>query len=278
MILIADSGSTKTDWCVSDNGKALYRVYTQGINPFSQSEGEIVKVIENELKPQLPYVEIDKIHFYGSGCRPEISHVIVNAINTSLPGINNVYVESDLLAVARALCGRNEGIACILGTGSNSCLFDGENIVKNTPALGYILGDEGSGAVLGKVFFNAMFKGRLPEAICREYLDEANLEMADVIRKVYREPLANRFLASTARFIGKHQDEPLLYQLVVDNFRSFLRNNILPYKRSDLPVNAIGSIAYYFKEQFFAAAEAEGLAAGSVVQSPMDGLLSYHSK
>jgi N-acetylglucosamine kinase-like BadF-type ATPase len=278
MILIADSGSTKTDWCLAESGNVVCRVYTQGINPFSQSEAEIGNVIKNELKPKLPNVNIDKIYFYGSGCRPEVASVVHGSLINSYPDVKEITVESDLLGAARALCGRNMGIACILGTGANSCLFDGDSVLKNTPALGYILGDEGSGAVLGKLFFNAMFKGRLSEKLCREYLDESKLVMADVIRKVYREPLANRFLASTSLFIGKHIQDPLLSALVVDNFRSFLRNNILPYGRKDLPVNAIGSVAYYFKEQLMIAANAEGFTVGEILQSPMDGLLRYHSR
>ena len=279
MVLIADGGSTKTAWCLKMNGNVMERFTTSGVNPSVQNADNIKNVFVNELLPHICDVAlVSKVYFYGAGCTPQRKGVLNDVFREI--GFDNasLVIESDMLGAAKAVCGDQPGVVGILGTGSNSCLYDGEKIVANTPSLGYILGDEGSGAVLGKLFFNAMFKGRLSEKLCREYLSESKLEMADVIRKVYREPLANRFLASTSLFIGKHIHDPLLSALVVDNFRSFLRNNILPYGRKDLPVNAIGSVAYYFKEQLVIAANAEGFTVGEILQSPMDGLLRYHSR
>ena len=279
MVLIADGGSTKTAWCLKMNGNVMERFTTSGVNPSVQNADNIKNVFVNELLPHICDVAlVSKVYFYGAGCTPQRKGVLNDVFREI--GFDNasLVIESDMLGAAKAVCGDQPGVVGILGTGSNSCLYDGEKIIANTPSLGYILGDEGSGAVLGKLFFNAMFKGRLSEKLCQEYLDESKLEMADVIRKVYREPLANRFLASTSLFIGKHIQDPLLSALVVDNFRSFLRNNILPYGRKDLPVNAIGSVAYYFKEQLMIAANAEGFTVGEILQSPMDGLLRYHSR
>ncbi len=180
------------------------------------------------------------------------------------------------MAAARALCGHEQGIACILGTGANSCLYDGEGIVQNTPALGYILGDEGSGAVLGRMFMNAIFKNPAFAAIRDAYLEEQQLTMADVIRRVYREPMANRFLASTSLFIGKHIDNPLLHALVTENFRQFFRRNIVPYGRPELPVHFVGSMASHYQPQLYEAAAAEGFTIGRILKSPMDGLVAYH--
>jgi len=180
------------------------------------------------------------------------------------------------MAAARALCQHEPGIACILGTGANSCLFDGQQIVQNTPALGYILGDEGGGAVLGRLFMNAIFKNPQFSAIRDEYLQETKLTQDDIINKVYREPLANRFLATTSLYISAHIDHPLLRDLVIQNFRQFFRSNILPYQHADLPVHFVGSMAHHYKELLTEAAQAEGFRIGKIMKSPMEGLVTYH--
>ena len=239
MILIADSGSTKTDWCLIGDNVIIGSYKTQGINPFHQSRDTIMDVVEKELMPMLDTKNIDALYFYGSGCTNETSIIVRDIITSLFPDVKEVEVNGDLLGAARALCGKKEGIACILGTGANSCLYDGKKVIKNTPPLGYILGDEGSGAVLGKRFFNLMFKGGLSSEICNAYLESEQMTIADVIRRVYREPMANRFLASTSLFIHENLACEQLNDLVVDNFRDFIRRNILQYERRDLPVNAI---------------------------------------
>lgn len=277
MILIADSGSTKTDWCVADDRGMLWRHSTQGINPIVQGADLAERVLVSELIPEMTHAsDITDIYFYGAGCRDDMIGVVERLLHKVFPAAVNVCVDSDLLAAARALCGKNEGIACILGTGANSCLYDGEHITANTPALGYILGDEGSGAVLGKLFVNALFKGRLSENVRKAFEAETHLTMSDIINKVYRMPMPNRFLASLSLFISRHLDEPDLHRLVVDNFRSFLVRNIRPYNRPDLPVNAIGSMAYHYRECLEDAARAEGMRIGTVMKSPMDGLVAFH--
>jgi len=180
------------------------------------------------------------------------------------------------MAAARALCQHEPGIACILGTGANSCLYDGKEIIQNTPALGYILGDEGSGSVLGRLFMNAIFKNPQFAEIRDHYLAEQRLTQADIINKVYREPMANRFLATTSLYISQHLDNPLLSDLVVQNFRQFFRSNIAPYQRPDLPVHFVGSMAHHYPEQLAQAAEAENFRLGNTMQSPMEGLIAYH--
>src|SRR5574344_506662 len=275
MILIADSGATKTDWCLSDNGKIVVRAATQGINPFHQNGDVITGVITKELFPALGNGKIAKVCFYGSGCRGDKIEMMENIFISLFPE-SEIDVNGDLLAAARAVCGFDEGIACILGTGSNSCLYDGKEIIDNVPPLGYILGDEGSGAVLGKLFINAIFKGILSADIKEQYLTETKLTMDDIITKVYRQPLANRFLASTSVFINRHLDDERLRQLVVDNFRTFFRHNINQYNRHDLKIGAIGSIAYYFKDLLMEAAKSENYEIITIMQSPMDGLIQFH--
>lgn len=278
MILIADSGSTKTDWCLVDDGGVVLRAATQGINPFHQDEGTIGSVVDDELLPQLNGIIPDKIYFYGSGCREEQAAMMERLLGRAFPRCADISACGDLLAAARAVCGDNEGIACIMGTGANSCLYDGEKIVRNTPPLGYILGDEGGGAVLGKLFINAMFKDRLTVALRERFLSESQLTLSDIIRKVYREPLANRFLASISVFIRKNIDAEPLRQLVVDNFRDHFRYNVNQYDRRDLEVGAVGSVAYHYGRQLREAAAAEGYQVGKILLSPMDGLIAFHSR
>ena len=184
----------------------------------------------------------------------------------------------DLLAAARSLCRHERGVAAILGTGANSCLYDGVNVVANIPPLGYIMGDEGSGAVLGKLFFNALYKGFLPIAVRECFEDEVKMTYPQVIQRVYREPMANRFLASVSPFIARHKAQwPELSQLVVDNFRAFFRRNISRYQFSELPVNATGSVAFAYQNELSAAARAEGYVMGKIEKQPMPGLIAFHA-
>lgn len=277
MILIADSGSTKTDWAVVDNGRQVVAMSTQGINPFHQDAENIATVIEEELLPKMGNIEPEGIFFYGSGCREDKVEMMCGILGKAFPQCARIEAQGDLLAAARAVCGEREGIACIMGTGANSCLYDGNRVVENTPPLGYILGDEGSGAVLGKLFVNALFKGQLPSELKDEWLEETGLSLNIIINKVYREPLANRFLASTSRFIHQHLSVEPLERMVVDNFREHFRRNVNQYGRKDLTVGAIGSVAYYYREQLQKAATVEGYTLGKVMRSPMDGLVRYHS-
>ena len=298
MILIADSGGTKTDWTLlyspyPTHWETVAAFQTQGINPIHQSPDDIRQILGHDLVSQLstfsraalvnskaletPLLSQIEGIFYGSGCTPEHVPTMKQRLGEVFT-MEQIEVHSDLMAAARALCQHEPGIACILGTGANSCLYDGTNIVQNTPALGYILGDEGGGAVLGRLFLNAIFKNPKFAAIRDEYLAQSKLTQADIINKVYREPLANRFLATTSLYIGEHIDNPLLSQLVVDNFRQFFRRNIVPYQRPDLPVHFVGSMADSYPKQLAEAANAEGFTVGTVMKSPMEGLVTYHKK
>ena len=277
MKLIADSGSTKTDWVLVEQEKVLGKYKTQGINPFHQDDATITTILQDELLPNLISFnfQFSTLHFYGSGLREE-QKPRMNALFKKVFPSETIFLENDLLGAARALCGREEGIACILGTGANSCLYDGEKIVQNTSPLGYILGDEGSGAVLGKLFMNAIFKNPEFFALQTLYLQETGLTMPLITNKVYREPLANRFLASTSSFIRQHLDFEPLRQLVIDNFRSFFRHNVVQYQRAELPVHAVGSIAWYYQDELAVAVKEEGFQLGQLLKTPIDGLVKYH--
>jgi len=275
-ILIADSGGTKTDWCIADNGRIEVHTATQGINPFHQGCDEIERIVQKELLPQLPDCGVGEIHFYGSGCREEFCPMVEAILRRAFPEADRVEVAGDLLGAARAVCGHDEGIACILGTGSNSCLYDGKKIVRNTPPLGYILGDEGGGAVLGRLFLNALYKGRLPREVADDFEAETGLSMADVIGRVYRQPLANRFLASLSPFVSRHIGVSEVRRLVVGNFQSFFRNNVAPYSRPDLSVGFVGGMAAAYSAELSEAAAAEGLQVGRIVGRPLEHLAGFH--
>jgi N-acetylglucosamine kinase-like BadF-type ATPase len=272
MILIADSGSTKTDWCI---GSSII-IQTKGINPFHQSEEVIQQILTNELLPQMPEeVLIDAIYFYGAGCTPEKSPIIQRALSHCFPQ-SAVEVNSDLLGAARALCGKSPGIACILGTGSNSCFYDGHQITSNVSPLGYILGDEGSGAVLGKRLVGDCLKKQLPEDICHSFLNTFKLTAAQIIEKVYRQPQANRFLASLTPFLSAHRDIPEIQALLLSCFTEFFRRNVMQYAYEGAEVHFTGSIAWYFQEEVKKAAEALNIRTGQFIKNPIHGLINYH--
>ena len=275
MMLIADSGSTKTDWAILAP-EAVTTVSTQGLNPYQWSTEGMVRVLTDELLPQLHGGEVVGVHFYGSGVTPAMRAKVEEVLRQVFPALSTLETESDLLGAARALCGRSEGIACILGTGSNSCLYDGRQIVQNTPTLGFILGDEGGGASMGRLFFNAFLRGRLSSRISDDFKAEIGLSMSDIIDRVYRQPQPNRFLASLSKFIHSHLSDEAVHQLVTNNFRSFFTQHLSPYQRPDLPVSFVGSIAYYYESQLREAASGSGFTVGTIIKSPIDALVAYH--
>ena len=209
MILIADSGATKTDWCFGNTLHDCQVVHTEGINPFHLTEEKIKQILQESLLAQLPFPqeEVKAVFFYGAGCTPEKAGKL-SGLLAEVFSYASIQVESDLLGAARALCKHQPGIACILGTGANSCLYDGQRITHNTPPLGYILGDEGSGAYLGKRFIGDCIKQQLPSGLLEGLLKEYNLTVAEILDKVYRQPQGNRFLASLTPYIYKHKHQP----------------------------------------------------------------------
>lgn len=280
MILIADCGSSKIDWCLVDGGKVVKQVFTIGMNAVMLTREEMSARISQELCPELrTFVpKINAVYFYGAGCiSDDVCKNVADAIRDNI-NATTVEVHTDLLAAARALCGHRPGIACILGTGSNSCRYDGRNIVDNVSPLGYILGDEGSGAVLGKILVGNVLKNQLPEDLCTKFLAEYNLDRLTIIKRVYREPQTNRFLASLTPFLAHNIDRPEIRQMVRNAFRDFFIRNVCQYPDHDsMPVNFIGSIAYYYRDTLCEAAADAGCRIGTIIKSPMSGLIEYHS-
>ena len=277
MILLADSGSTKTDWGLVENGKLVKRLRTSGMNPFQMSEEAITEEIKTHLVPELPGTVIDEVHFYGAGCTKEKQPIVERALRANLTINGECEVASDMLGAARGICGHKPGIACILGTGSNSCSYDGKNLVKNVSPLGFILGDEGSGAVLGKLLVGDVLKNQMPEAITKRFFEKYKLTSAEIIDRVYRQPKPNTFLASFVPFLEENIDEPKIYNLVKESFRSFLRRNVMQYDGwQTLPIGFNGSIAKIYKKPLLEALEEEGMHLGRIIQAPMEAMVEYH--
>ncbi len=278
-ILVADSGSTKTDWAVvSADGHILLRAKTQGINPFMLSSAQIVELLSAELLPAIDdFMPLERVAFYGAGCRPEVCANVADALRLALE-VNNVAVASDLLGATRALCGHGEGIACILGTGSNSCLYNGAQIASNVPSLGFILGDEGSGAVLGRLLIGELMKGDMPEGVQQSFREFCPGGIDEVIRRVYKEQFPNRYLASFVPLLHRHRHEPQVSQLLHKEFCRFFRRNTCRYRRPDLDVNFVGSIAAVFEAEVRAAAIECGQRVGTILRAPLDGLCSFETE
>lgn len=278
MILLADGGSTKVDWRLVEGNKEIKQISTRGINPFFLTGEEISEEIKLSVMPTLNGHVIEAIHFYGAGCAtPEKNNVIEKAIAENF-NIIDISVNSDLLAAAKGLCGNNKGIVCILGTGSNSCYYDGNEIVDNVSPLGYILGDEGSGAVLGKLFVGACLKNQLTPGIKEKFLEEYQLTPPEIVDKVYRQPLPNRFLAKISPFLVKNIEDETVYNLVCNSFKDFFVKNVMQYDYKNNTVHFTGSVAYHYADVLRKVGADLGITVGTIVQSPMGGLIEYYAE
>lgn len=270
-ILVCDSGSTKADWLYA-NGDSEEAVRTDGINPVRDS-GESI----NRIVASLPDWKPECIYFYGAGCIEPYSASVRKALQERFPKAL-VSVESDLLGAARALFGHEEGIACILGTGSNSCLCKDGQIKANVPPMGYILGDEGSGAVLGRQLVSDIVKGQLSQELKDAFMEEFQLTPALIVENVYRKPAANRFLASLCPFLSKHRDYDEIQRLLASEFERFLRRNVLLYNRPDLEIRYVGSISVHFEHELRNVHAKMGLKMGDVLASPVKKMMFFHHK
>lgn len=290
-ILIADAGSTKTDWrLVARDGRPIANVRTDGFNAALCAGTEAAAYFKTAAGLLGPASGLYGIFYYGAGCAsPDICRNIEEALTAAWPGVR-AEAASDMLGAARALCGRSEGIACILGTGSNSAYYDGEKIRMNVPPLGFILGDEGSGSVIGKKLVADIYKGTAPERIVSLFSEKYSYSPADIIRLVYRTPAPNRFLASFAPFVRETLDRTAaedhagpgyayLHNLVKETFRSFLKRNVAAYPAAErLPVNFIGSISVAFAGILEEAVEEEGMQTGKILGNPLQGLTAFHTE
>ncbi|WP_075603720.1 hypothetical protein [Saccharicrinis aurantiacus] len=276
MIVIADSGSSKTHWSFLNDAYA--DIFTKGINPYYINSKEIYEVLEGAFENK--FDSITEVYFFSAGCNTQVQKKTVEDAILQMWPKAIVHVESDILAACYATSMQNKGISCILGTGANSCYFDGVTVQQNIPPLGFILGDEGSGAYLGKQLVNAIYKGKLSDEIKAQFEAEYDCDMAGILNKVYKQSFPNRYLASFVPFIKSNISIPEFRLIVEKGFRQFLKNNVLQYpEAASLPIHFVGSVAYYFKDILEAQIEKKGLIMGKVLRSPMEGLkLYYNSK
>ncbi|WP_367627307.1 hypothetical protein [Bacteroides sp. NGMCC 1.200775] len=276
MKLIAESGSTRTEWALVEDNHLVQRVFTEGLNPFFQTRREISRSVRLGLPESFFKKKLDQVYYYGAGCS---SYEKKNILGASLVAQfkTPIQVESDLLAAARGLFKCESGIACILGTGSNSCFYDGKIVVKNVKAAGYILGDEGSGAVLGKLFLADLLKGLAPKELASEFHEKFRISANDVMESVYNLPFPNRFLGTIAYFLGDYMDNEYVYNLLTNNLRSFFNRSMCQYDYMNYPIRFVGSLAYAYSDTLRKVAREFGVEIDVIEETPMNGLIEFHS-
>ena len=274
--LIADSGATKAEWCLLHNGKRK-TVFTQGISPYFLNTEQITDLLLKELKPKLRNIEVDEIYYYGTGCANPINAKSVKKAVSKVFPESKVDVNHDLMAAARALCGKKKGVACILGTGSNSCYYDGKKIVKNSPGLGYVLGDEGSGAYLGKKVIQYYLYGTFDDELRGRFDLTYTTNTAEILESVYKKPLPNRYLASFAKFLADNRGHYMIENIIEDGLNDFFFSHLCKYRETwTLPVHFAGSVAFGFKDVLQQLCNSYEFELGRVMKNPMEGLVEYH--
>lgn len=276
-MLIADSGSTKTDWCLIQSGKKKY-LQTQGINPYFMQAHEIKSILEQELNINPKKIQPDEIHFYGAGINSEDKQQVIAASLRDHFGTKKIKSYSDMLAAARATCLHEKGIACILGTGSNSCYFDGRQIKFKTPSLGFILGDEGGATAIGKKLLQYYLHDIMETDLKAAFEEQFSNELKHVLEDLYRKPFPNRFMAQFARFIFEHRNHFMIENIAEDCLNDFFINHLLRYpKIHQLPVHFSGSVAFHLQDILEALCEQYEIQLGTVIQKPIKGLVAFHS-
>jgi glucosamine kinase len=276
--LIADSGSTKTDWCLV-NGKKKTFISTQGMSPYFLTPMEIEAILHSEVRPLVGKATVTEIDYYGTGCSSiENRKMMKKAIQKIFPEAD-ITVDHDLMGAAKALCGDERGIACILGTGSNSCYYNGKKIVKNSPGIGYILGDEGSGAYLGRKVIQYYLYDTFDEDLRSRFDARFVTNSAEILTNVYKKPLPNRYLASFAVFLSENRGHYMVENIIEDGLNDFFFNHVYKYKESwSLPIHFVGGVAYQFKDVLQELCSSFQLELGRVIKNPLEGLVEYYKK
>jgi N-acetylglucosamine kinase-like BadF-type ATPase len=276
--LIADSGSTKCEWSFLQEGKKK-KIVTQGISPYFLNSEQITVVLQKELLPKLGKHQVDEIYYYGTGLANPDNAKLLKSIFKKLFPSAKVQAEIDLLAAARALCGSEKGVVCILGTGSNSCYYNGKKIIKNSPGLGYVLGDEGSGAYMGKKVIQHYLYNTFDEDLMSRFVARFQTNASEILEKVYKWPQPNRYLASFALFLAENRGHYMIENIIEDSLNDFFFNHLYKYRESwTLPISFVGGIAYGFKDVLKDMCFTYELELGKVLKTPMDGLIEYHGE
>lgn len=278
MKLIADSGSTKTTWVLIDNNKVIKTISTPGYNPYYYDTNSLTKSLKNELYSELKDIDITEIHYYGSGCSTETNcSIISNSLLTIFKNAN-IIVNHDLYGAAVALLQNREGIACILGTGSNSCLWDGKQIIGNVPSTGYLLGDEGSGTYIGMKILKGILEEKAPAQIIEKFHQIENTNLEIILKKIYGTKEPNRYISTISKFAGDNIDNMWIKQTVEQVFTDFIDNHISYYNNyQEIDVSFTGSVAHFFKNELFNACKKRSVTPGIILKNPIEGLIKFHT-
>jgi len=276
--LIADSGATKAEWCLL-KGKKKKIFFTTGISPYLMNTEQIVKMLNKELKPAIKKEAIAEIYFYGTGCaNPDNVKSIRKALKEVFSTAKKVNVDTDIMGAARGVCGKTKGIACILGTGSNACYYNGSRILKSSPGLGYVLGDEGSGAYMGRKVIQHFLYNTFEGELMTKFDNKFKTSRLQILDKVYRQPLPNKYMASFAMFLSENRGHYMIENIIEDSFNDFFFNHIYKFKESwQHPVNFVGGVSFAFKDVLKELCSGYGLQLGRIMKNPMEGLVEYHS-
>ena len=273
MRLIIDAGSTKMGWILMEGHEVKAHFVTKGFNPNYSDRQCLVETCHGASLPN----EIQTIYYYGTGCGNEQNCQTIKEVFLSRFPHAEIHVTHDLMAACHAALGHESGIACILGTGSNACLYDGERITERAVSLGYLVGDEGSGKHIGSEVVRAYFYGFMPEDLRRQFDETCHLELRDFIDKVYHQPQPSRYLATFAKFAGEHQSHPFIKELVKGCFKAFIEAFVLRFERTEtMKVSFVGSVAFHFQDLLKESLAEYGLVMGEVMPSPAEGLIRYY--
>jgi len=277
MILVADSGSSKTDWLLTLSQQETKQFRTAGLNPYFLTEKEIIKILQEQAKDMIAYApDISEIYFFGAGCSSPDRHEIVSNAISNFFSKSYVSVDSDLLGCAYATCGHEKGLCCVLGTGSNISFFDGEDIHDGQHGLGYVLGDEGSGTWFGKALITDFLYGNMPEEISLKFDDEYHLDKEIVIKNVYQTPNPNSYLASFSKFLGSIRQSDYAQNLLRMGLIEFIETNIKSYPQyHKYKCHFVGSIAYVFADELKAVCKENGIHVGKIIQQPIHDLMAF---
>ncbi len=282
-VFVADSGSTSTNWSLVSEKGCTRKINTQGINPYYMGKDEICRLLQEQLLPSLSEEErhsISEIYFYGSGCSTENKRYLITDSLRMISPNASIFADHDVLASARASCGEGKGIACILGTGSNSCVYNGKEVVKNAISLGYLLGDEGSSIHIGKLFLTRFLKNRVSSPLKEAVNEHFKFSFEDILNGLYQSPKPNQFIAQFTYYVIDHVHEfPELEEVVRESFTAFVQEYIRPFPESSTyPIQFVGSVAYLLQDILREVFDSEGYQTGRIVRYPIDGLILYHQQ
>jgi glucosamine kinase len=277
-ILLADSGATKCEWCLIRKGRRT-TVFTQGISPYFLDMQQICQLLAVELLPSLGKTEITAVYYYGTGLsNPNNVKILQKALRRTFPGAK-ISAQHDMMAAARALCGNEKGIACILGTGSNSCYFNGRKIMKNSPGLGYVLGDEGSGAYLGRKVVQYFLYGTFDEELRYKFNDTFKTNRVEILENVYKKPLPNRYLAGFTSFLAQNRGHYMIENILEDGLNDFFFQHLCKYNESwKYPIHFVGGVSFGFRDVLQDLCSSYEFELGNILKNPMEGLIAYHTQ